>query len=546
MADITESDEFPVQWDDPADAERTWTYDPMHSPRVIPPLGHELHTGPLMTGFAKGWTEAGNPTAAHCRLFNYYSFTARSAPPPLPGSAPSTPDALLEWTAGGGSRWRDEILPEVKRQIEHYRTTDFASLSNAQLADELTELRAVRVEQGRLHMLAMTPWDLATNMLVDAYVQMTGGTELDAVRLLQGCGNMSVVAGRALWELSKLASAIPAVRKRLLEMANESASTVLPDLEGDGAAGEFLSGLSDYLDAFGWRIDLQGFAFPTWAEDPTITLRQLKSYIALDGYDPDAELRRLTDERDAAEAELRDRLPADDWSHLSKILDIARDVAPILEDHNFYIDQRLTTLPRRLVLESGRRLAADSIIDDPADVFFLHLNELTEALESAPSDHRTLTAARRQEMERWSKVTPPLFLGAPPPPPTDGPRDAARIRFAGDRRLGSDQPNMLVSHGGSAGVAVGPARILPTLGDAGRLNKGDVLVTGTTMPPWTPLFAVASSIVVETGGILSHAAVTAREYGIPAVLGVVDATHSIRDGQMLEVDGTQGTVRILS
>ena len=66
------------------------------------------------------------------------------------------------------------------------------------------------------------------------------------------------------------------------------------------------------------------------------------------------------------------------------------------------------------------------------------------------------------------------------------------------------------------------------------------------MPPWTPLFAVASSIVVETGGILSHAAVTAREYGIPAVLGVVGATQNIRDGQMLEVDGAQGTVRILS
>ena len=84
------------------------------------------------------------------------------------------------------------------------------------------------------------------------------------------------------------------------------------------------------------------------------------------------------------------------------------------------------------------------------------------------------------------------------------------------------------------------------LSEAERVNKGDILIARTTMPPWTPLFAVANAIVVETGGILSHAAVTAREYGIPAVLGIANATRVIRDGQLIEVDGTNGTVRILT
>ena len=84
------------------------------------------------------------------------------------------------------------------------------------------------------------------------------------------------------------------------------------------------------------------------------------------------------------------------------------------------------------------------------------------------------------------------------------------------------------------------------LKESNRLRKGDILVARTTMPPWTPLFAIASAIVVETGGILSHAAVTAREYGIPAVLGVNGATRHIRDGQLLEVDGNKGTVRLLT
>ena len=354
---------------------------------------------------------------------------------------------------------------------------------------------------------------------------------------------MGVVAGRALWDLSRLADGVPSVRERLPAIADEPASDVLADLEGEASSEAFLRSLSTYLDDYGWRIDLQGFATPTWAEDPTIALRQLKAYLTLDTYDPDAELRRLQDDRYAAEAELRQKLSTTDWTRMSAIIEVARDVSPILEDHNFYIDQRLTTLPRRMVLEAGRRLVGASIIAEAADVFFLHLSELTESLQSGQRDFRGVTADRRQEM---AHIRPPSVIGALPKPSPCGVGDAARRRFSGNQRLQSDQPNMLIGSGGSAGLAVGPARILLTLADAGRLNKGDVLVTGTTMPPWTPLFAVASSIVVETGGVLSHAAVTAREYGLPAVLGVRDATRALRDGQMLEVDGTQGTVRILS
>ena len=90
------------------------------------------------------------------------------------------------------------------------------------------------------------------------------------------------------------------------------------------------------------------------------------------------------------------------------------------------------------------------------------------------------------------------------------------------------------------------SRVIIKLEDSGKLNPGDILVTATTAPPWTPLFAVASAIVVETGGMLSHAAVTAREYGIPAVLAVQGATRTLRDGQLLEVNGSDGIVRLVS
>jgi pyruvate,water dikinase len=97
---------------------------------------------------------------------------------------------------------------------------------------------------------------------------------------------------------------------------------------------------------------------------------------------------------------------------------------------------------------------------------------------------------------------------------------------------------------GSAGVARGVARVIRDLGDAERLAPGDILVTYATAPPWTPLFAIAAAIVTDGGGPTAHAAVVAREYGIPAVVGSRTATAIIRDGDIITVDGTAGVVRI--
>jgi pyruvate,water dikinase len=135
------------------------------------------------------------------------------------------------------------------------------------------------------------------------------------------------------------------------------------------------------------------------------------------------------------------------------------------------------------------------------------------------------------------------MIGAPPSA-TDA--EQPPKRFWGGGNLRSDRPGELKGHAASAGVARGAARVIASLEEGRRLERGDVLVTRTTMPPWTPLFAIAGAIVTETGGVLSHAAVTAREYGLPAVLSVPNATRLIRDGQALEVDGSNGIVRILT
>jgi rifampicin phosphotransferase len=202
---------------------------------------------------------------------------------------------------------------------------------------------------------------------------------------------------------------------------------------------------------------------------------------------------------------------------------------------------------RRVLLAAGRRLHAAGTIDDPNDVFNVRLAELRDALAgNADPSLPERVAERRAELDRWREQPYPPALGTlPPGPPPDDPIGRAVGRFFGTPPLASAEATLIHGLKGSPGTARGRARVIRSLADAHRLGAGEVLVTETTAPPWTPLFARAAAIVTDAGGILSHCAVVAREYGVPAVVGTRTGTRAIEDGRLVEVDGTAGTVRML-
>ena len=148
-------------------------------------------------------------------------------------------------------------------------------------------------------------------------------------------------------------------------------------------------------------------------------------------------------------------------------------------------------------------------------------------------------------MEKWSHVSPPAAIGT-----FYGPRPVNLVttalgRFMGATPAPSETPGVVNGVAASPGKVTGTARVIKHLREADRLSRGEILVTITTAPPWTPLFAIAGGIVTDIGGPLSHCGIVAREYGLPGVLGTGIATQVIRDGQRIEVDGTAGVVRIL-
>ena len=147
-------------------------------------------------------------------------------------------------------------------------------------------------------------------------------------------------------------------------------------------------------------------------------------------------------------------------------------------------------------------------------------------------------------MGMWSKIGPPAIFGDPPPPPEGDPMFAGLMKMFGGPAEPSSDPDVINGTGASAGVVQGTAKVVKNLSEASKLHEGDILVTEMTMPPWTPLFSIASAVVADTGGILSHCAIVSREYRIPCVVGTIVGTAVIKDGMRLTVDGSQGIVRI--
>jgi pyruvate,water dikinase len=143
-------------------------------------------------------------------------------------------------------------------------------------------------------------------------------------------------------------------------------------------------------------------------------------------------------------------------------------------------------------------------------------------------------------MLRWRQIAPPSTLGSEL---ASGTSTRVSVLFGNIDGGGSDRA--IRGQPASAGTVTGIARLIRSLTEAHRLGPGEVLVAPTTSPPWTPLFGIAGALVTDGGGRLSHAAIVAREYGIAAVVGTVDATRRIRDGQLIRVDGTAGTVELL-
>ena len=525
MTTTAVDERFAVRWERADDAELSWRRDDQHWPRPLAPLVFAVAGEPVARGLMAAAAAYDLPTSeVRIRRINTYRYQAC-----VPGPRDRSGRKLRRAMAGLQRSWAGRWLPEVRQHLAWWEGFDLRAASLPELLCHLHETMA-RVERlWEIHFLLASPMRGAIRAFTLLLRELLGGSALDALRLLEGFDNETLSAGRALWALSRTARALPDVRATI----EGSAHGPFPELERSAQGRAFAGELRAYLARHGRRGEDLDIERPSWIEDPTPVLEHLRCLVDQPDRALAAEEAATVQRRERSIAEARRLLggyPGPVREEFEFLLRAAQEAVVLCEDHNAWIDARCMHRVRLVFLELGRRLVARGQVTRTDDVFYLTPGELDEACRTSPAGCRELVAERRAEVERFRSIDPPPTLGA-----RSGARAAPPDAGGGPLR---GQPC-------SSGTNRGRGRGGRSLRQAGEIRRGDILVTSALTSSWAPLFLTAGAVVAERGGILCHAAVVAREYGIPAVLDVARATSAIQDGQIVEVDGDGGQVRVI-
>lgn len=484
----------------------TWLPDPSHYPEQMTPLSATVWFEAMGTGLHDATRELRAPFGGfRTRTELGWAYEAELEP-----DWQRDDEAFRAAALALPERWRGEILPGVRAitaEIEAMRPEQPPPDDAVALLDRLWELVQ---EQWRLHFLTVIPAQAAADVFRDAYVEVFGGDDPVApYRLLETGANPADDALRALARLAR--------DLRVADVVSEHTPGDVRSVLAQSAAGRrWLHALDAYLLRFGGRSRWHELSLPREVEQPTMTLESIRLALA-------------NEERPEGETP---EIP----SELSDIAERVREAHALKEMHSYDIDYPGLLATREALRAFGRRLVAEGALVDLDEVWMLEREELRSALVGELESLEPIVASRREELARGREQGPQAFLGDPP---ADADRHAILENFYGRSGIG------LAGTGASSGQAEGTARVVVGETDFGRIEPGDVLVTTTTTPAWTPLFPSLAALVTETGGILSHAAVVAREYRLPAVVGAANATRTIPDGARVRVDGNAGTVTLL-
>ncbi|WP_435208907.1 rifamycin-inactivating phosphotransferase [Micromonospora sp. bgisy143] len=351
---------------------------------------------------------------------------------------------------------------------------------------------------------------------------------------LSAPGNVTSEMGLALLDVADAIRPYPEVVAFLREVDDDGFLDGLPGLPGGVAARD---AIRDYLDRYGMRcvgeIDITR---PRWAERPSTLVPLILDNIRL--HEAGAARRRFAQGRAEAErkrAELLERLRAlpdgeRKADETARMIDRVRTFIGYREYPKYAIISRYFVYKQALMREADRLVHA-GVLRDRDDIFYLTFAELHDVVRTHVVDDR-LVQRRRAAYRAHQQLTPPRVL------------TSEGECLSGAYRRDDVPAGALVGLGVSGGVVEGRARVLLDLAEA-DLEPGDILVTSYTDPSWSPLFVAVAGLVTDVGGLMTHGAVIAREYGLPAVVGVPDATRLIRDGQRIRVHGVDGYVEIL-
>jgi pyruvate,water dikinase len=370
-------------------------------------------------------------------------------------------------------------------------------------------------------------------------------TDPGAAVFLLGSDNISLRSEKSLFDLAEWIQTKQELAKYLIENTSEDLINIISQETGPHGLDaevwiEWQHRLNQHLDKFGRTAYEFDFAKPTPMETPGPMIDAIRGYLSGKSSNPYERQVEILKKRDQAIRNILARVgwPVKGW--FIRLLQWAQETNPMREDSIFDMGMG-HPLTRRIFAELGSRFVALNIIEQEEDIYWLNEEEVLKAANGLDKKQPVEGMSdripkRKDQWQTFFKATPPVML----------PEKSGWRKVLGESNVENrvDGKVVLNGVGTSSGKVTAPACVLMSPEDFGKLRPGDVLVAVTTTPAWTPLFGLASAVVTDIGGPLSHSSIVAREYGIPAVMAVRSATRTIQSGQMITVDGGAGVVTL--
>jgi pyruvate,water dikinase len=539
-----------------------WFRDDLHQPYAISPMGMTTVQAHHSWGYhvAADATKLPSSKGGHVKIHKgrvYIGFALIEDPEEISKREPEF-GKLVEYCMDNWDEYYQRHISEVIANLDTLNGVNPDKLILPHLLRHVKRAEKLNRRNWELHFMLMYPAD-AVYFTFEDFCKKHDLEEKDFVIMLRGFDSIATQTDEELWRLAQLSEAC-GIKDILL---NTESDRILDTLGKIEPAKPWLEKFYDFLAVFGNRVTAAHLdvTTPTWKENPIPVIDTIKGYFGrmTDGWDFDQSKQNIHDQRNKAietfEKTLQD---GTEKKTFRRLLKGAQGAYAFQEDHGFYIDQGSTAALRNAVMACGRRLHLKTLLEDPEDVFFLTYHELLETMEGLVNNEKiaeyhygalipNLVRERKEDARSSSDLDAPLTFGNVPEKMTDpvGTKVFGIIDEVLHPKGEREVAERLEGFPGSPGVVEGAARVVMDYPEFQRVKPGEILVCPYTGTAWTPLFIKIAGVVTDTGGMLTHAAIAAREYNIPAVVGTWNATNSINDGDIIRVDGDAGTVDII-
>jgi pyruvate,water dikinase len=446
---------------------------------------------------------------------------------------------------GAIERWTNIGLPNYMSIVKQWDQENWKQFSSTEILDASKDIMESAVSAYMALVSGVIPAAWMTEALFtftyNRLIKRRGDPE--ASTFLMGFENIPITAEKSLYELAEWTKEHELLTNYLMNTRTQEITQHLQDTQPISGVetdewNEWKNRFQMHLKKYGHAIYNLDYSNDTPVDNPTPLLVSLILFLSGQGSNPITRQQNAEKRRNQAMEEVSRRHSGIRWKLFNWTINHAQRYAPLREDGLVDIGLGYPLL-RQMLLELGKRLTISELIKKPEDIFWLKQDELENAVDDMDkgilleplSGH---IPKRKAQIRAAKRATPPLML---PQMKIFG-YDITQIKTGKKKRSG----NILKGVATSAGRVTGVARVIEGPKDFPKMRHGDILVASITTPAWTPLFVLASAIVTDIGGPLSHGSIVAREYGIPAVLGCGDATKRIINGQIITVDGSEGRV----